>query len=77
MLILQRIMTGLKIFSETQELKFSRIWGQWSRFAVAVIEDGRHNLMTGNAKLAVLVEERRGLCIVAGKGSTKLLCLMD
>ena len=47
-------MTGLKIFSETQELKFARIWGQWSRFAVAVIEDGRHNLMTGNAKLAVL-----------------------
>ena len=38
-----------------------------------MIEDSRHNLMTGNAKLAVFVEERQGLCIVAVKGSTTFM----
>ena len=32
--------------------------------------------MTGNAKLAVFVEERQGIYIVAVKGPPKLLCLM-
>lgn len=34
MLMLQRIIPALKVFTETQKLKFSRTEGQWSKVAI-------------------------------------------